>query len=74
MKSYLKVLLAQKEMREGRSISLRKVASESGVPISTVNGLANNTIKRIPTAELAALCEYLPCDLCDLLRLEPVQP
>ena len=72
MKSRFKVLLAEKELREGRSISLRKVVAETGVSNSTVLRLANNTIKRVPLDELAKLCAYLDCEIGDLLRLEDV--
>ncbi len=66
------MLLAEKELRERRTISLRKVVTETNVPNSTVLGLANNTIKRVPLDELAVLCEYLQCGVADLLRLEEV--
>ncbi len=70
VKSRFKVLLAEKELRENRSISLRKVVEETDVSNSTVLRLANNTIKRVPLDELAKLCVYLQCDVGDLLRLE----
>lgn len=72
MVSYLKPMIARKEVRENRRISLRTVAAETGVAISTVNRLANNTIRRVPLDELATLCEYLNCDISDILRLEEV--
>lgn len=72
MKSRFKVLLAEKELRENRSISLRKVVEETDVSNSTVLRLANNTIKRVPLDELAKLCAYLDCEVGDLLRLEEV--
>ncbi len=72
IRSYFKVLLAEKELRERRTISLRKVVTETNVPNSTVLGLANNTIRRVPLDELAVLCEYLQCSVADLLRLEEV--
>ncbi len=72
MKSRFKVLLAEKELREGRTISLRKVVMETGVANSTVLRLANNSIRRVPLDELATLCVYLDCDVGDLLRLEDV--
>ncbi len=72
--SQFRVLLAQKEMRERRSISLRQVTRDTGVAMSTVQGLANNTFKAIPRDGLGALCLYLGCDVGDLLRLEPAQP
>lgn len=66
----LKVLLAQKEMRENRSISLRKVALETGVREYTVYGFANNTLREYPADAVAKICEYLPCEVGDLLKLE----
>ena len=70
IRSHFRVLLAMKEQREGRSISLREVVRDTGVPISTVMGLANNTIKRIPLDEMNRLCDYLGCEVGDLLKRE----
>ena len=67
--SRFKVLLAEKEMRERRTISLREVVRETGVPISTVQGLANNTLREIPAEGVVALCRYLDCAVGDLLQL-----
>lgn len=70
--SHFRILLARKEMRERRSISLRQVSRDTGVAMSTIQGLANNTFKAIPRDALTALCRYLQCDVGDLLRLEEV--
>ncbi len=72
MKSRLRVLLAEKEIREGRTISLREVVRAADVPISTVMGLANNTMREIPVEALGALCRYFDCEVGDLLRMEEV--
>lgn len=72
IRSHFRVVLAMKEQREGRSISLREVVRDTGVPISTVMGMANNTIKRIPVDELNRLCEYLGCEVGDLLKREEI--
>lgn len=72
MKSQLRILLAAKEHREGRTISLRELQRETKVPISTVMGMANNTIKRVPLDELNTLCEYLNCEVGDILKREEV--
>lgn len=72
MKSQLRILLAQKAHREGRNISLREVVRDTGIPVSTVMGMANNTIKRVPIDELGELCRYLDCEVGDLLKLEEV--
>jgi putative transcriptional regulator len=72
VRSQLRLLLAAKAHREGRSISLREVMRETGVPMSTVMGMANNTIKRVPLDELNVLCDYFNCDVGDLLKREEV--
>lgn len=70
--SRLKTLIAEKEIRERRSIGIRTIAEESGASRSTVERMLNNTIKRPPLDDIAALCRYLNCDVGDLLRLEEV--
>lgn len=72
MRSQLRILLAQKSDREGRTISLRELQRETKVPISTVMGLANNTLKRVPLDELNTICEYFDCDVGDMLKRKVV--
>ena len=67
--SRFKILLAEREIREGRTISVRQVARDTGLPLSTVFGLANNTMTQIPVDGIARLCEYFGTDLCQLLTL-----
>ncbi len=73
VQSQFRLLLAQKEMRERRSISLREVSRDTGVAMSTVQGLANNTFKAVSREALGDLCVYLGCDVGDLLRVEHPQ-
>jgi putative transcriptional regulator len=72
VRSRLRILAAEKATRDGRALSMRRVADESGANISTVNRLANNTIRRIPVDELTLLCQYLDCDVGDLLKIEEI--
>jgi putative transcriptional regulator len=73
IRSHMRMLLAAKSQREGRTISLRELQRDTEVPISTVMGMANNTIKRVPLEELNALCEYFDCDIGDLLKREEAE-
>lgn len=70
IRSQLRILLAAKAHREGRTISLRELQRETDIPISTVMGMANNTIKRVPLEELNVLCDYFDCEVGDLLKRE----
>ena len=72
MNSHLRVLVAQKELREKRRIGIRVIVGEAGASRSAVERLLNNTIKQVPLDDLAALCEWVPCEPGDILRLEPL--
>ena len=72
MNSRLKILVAEKEMRERRSLGIRTIATEAGASRSTVERLLNNTIKRVPLDDLAALCTYFDCEAGDILHTEDV--
>ncbi len=60
----LRVLVAQKELRERRTI-----AEEGGASRSTVERLLNNTIRRVPLDDLTAICRWVPCEPGDVLRM-----
>lgn len=70
MRSYFRPILAQKQMRERRTISLREVSRETDVALSLITRLANDTIQRVDLSDLARVCVYLSCDVGDLLKLE----
>jgi putative transcriptional regulator len=72
VRSQFRIVLAAKEHREGRTISLREVVRDTGVPVSTVMGMANNTIKRVPLDELNTLCDYFNCEVGEILKREEV--
>lgn len=70
--SHFRVLVAQKELRESRRIGIRTIVEETGATRSAVQRLLNNTIREVPLDALAALCEWVPCEPGDILRLEPL--
>lgn len=72
MNSHLRVLIAQKELRENRRIGIRVIAHESGASRSAVQRLLNNSIRAVPLDDLARLCIWVPCDVGELLKLEDV--
>lgn len=63
------VLLAHKSTNEGRRITLKKAADETGISYYTMTVIANNTIKEYPAEALAKLCQYFSCDIGDVLSL-----
>jgi len=72
VRSYLKILVAEKAMREGRNISLRSISRDTSVPLSTVTGFANNKLREYPADALVKLCSYLNCQVGDLLVMEDI--
>jgi putative transcriptional regulator len=67
VESNLRVLVAEKEQRERRTIGIRVIAEESGASRSTVERLLSNTIKRVPLDGLGAICRWLPAAPADVL-------
>ena len=72
MNSRLKILVAERELRERRSLSIRTITAESGASRSTVERLLNNTIRRVPLDDLAALMTYFDCSVADILQADEV--
>ena len=70
--SHLRVLVAQKELRERRKLPIRTIASETGAARSAVERMLNNTIREVPLDALTRLCIWLPADVGEILRLEDV--
>jgi len=68
----MRLLVAAKEHRERRKLSLRTIVQETGVPISTVQAMMNDTARRVELNDIGKLCEWIPCEVGELLRLEEV--
>ena len=62
-----KILLAQKEIDEGRRISYEEIKEATGIASSTLSAWATNSVKRYDADTIAALCEFLDCEVGDLL-------
>ena len=64
---FLRELVAEKEFREKRRISLDEVARESGVSRNTLTRIANTWGYSTTTENLDRLCKYFGCALADLV-------
>jgi DNA-binding Xre family transcriptional regulator len=69
----LLVLMAQKAQRERRRITPRTVAMETGISRYTIYAFVKDTIQAYPRDVVAKLCEYLDCEVGDLLLLQEVE-
>ncbi len=63
-------LLARKQAREKKAISLRQVSRDTGVAMSTITALANDNWRALYREPLESLCKYFDCDVGDLLHYE----
>jgi len=62
----LKELIADKEFREDRRITLDEVAHSTGISRPTLSRIANQKGYSTTTDVLDKLCEYFACTLADL--------
>lgn len=71
--SKLAILVAERRVRDGRAPGIRTIAAESGASVSTVQGLLNNKMKRVPLDDLGLLCKYFDVGVGDILEYSPDQ-
>ncbi len=65
-------LLAIKSRQEGRRISQREVAETLNIAKGTIDRIALNKTTRYDEHVILALCNYLGCDIGELLYIEDV--
>lgn len=67
----LKLLLAQKELKENRRIAYRDIKEATGIAESTISALANNEVRLYAASTLSRLCFYFNCPISELLEFIP---
>lgn len=68
MKTNLRVLIAQKEQRDGVRYSYRKISALTGLSTATLCKLAKpEGVKRVDSKTVEKLCDFFECKLDDLL-------
>ena len=60
-------LLSEKERKENRTITYEDIQAATGIAPSTLSRWSRNRITKFDSETLDSLCEYLDCELCDLL-------
>jgi putative transcriptional regulator len=68
LKYKLKQLLAEKEFKERRGITLLEVAAETGINRMTLSKIANKPGANVTTDNLDRLCQYLGCRIEELVE------
>ena len=62
-----RVLLAEKAEKEQRNIPLKEVERKTGITWTTLQSWANNKVSRFDEPVIIALCDFLECEVGDLL-------
>lgn len=71
VRSRLKELVARREREKGASITGEMIAKETGLNVGTVSRwMQPKPMQRIDGDVAARLCEYLNCELGDLLYVD----
>lgn len=68
--SRVKQLLEEKEKREGRRISQRKMEAETGVSRTSLKNWLRGDATKYEEKQLLALCRYFDCEIGDLLKID----
>jgi putative transcriptional regulator len=70
----IKILIAEKETEEGRSISYRDIRDATSISQNALSDLAQGKTTRYYANTLIKLCEYFNCQVGDLLVYVPDEP
>jgi len=70
----LKILIAEKELRERRKLPYRVIAEESGISTTTLTKYMNQEIRSFDEITLTALCKYLGVQPGELLIYSSTPP
>jgi putative transcriptional regulator len=63
----VKILIAQKEFKEGRKLTYRVIAEETGISTGTLTSYITQRVERFDAPTLEAFCKYFNCQPGDIL-------
>ena len=72
VRNRFKILLAQKEMTDGRNYTYEDIYQETGIAPNTLTSYAQGRVERFDGTVLARLCDFFDCEISDLLEYPPV--
>lgn len=65
-----RIIITLEEYRLKRGISKNKIVLGAGVQRTQLQKYCQNQVARVDLAVLARLCDYLQCDLSDIMHYE----
>lgn len=66
-----KIIITLERYRKENNISKYKIIKNCGVGATQLNNYCNNNVSRIDLPVLARICDYLECDISDILEYVP---
>lgn len=67
----LKELIAEKEFRDNRVITMAEIAKETGIHRATLSKIANERGYNTGTENVARLCRFFDCEVGDVMQYIP---
>jgi len=71
MDSIGKVIITLDEYRISKGISKNKIVVNAGIQRTQLQNYCLNKVSRVDLNVLARICNYLKCDISDILKYEP---
>lgn len=71
IRNRFEILLAQKQVRDGRSYTYDDIYEASGISPNTLTSYTKQRVTRFDTKTVISLCDWLECDLSELLEYPP---
>lgn len=72
IRNRFRILLAQKEVRDGRSYTYDDIMNATGVARATVASYMTGEVSRYDGKTLKSFCDWFDCELSELLEYPPV--
>lgn len=70
-KNYGKIVLTLEEYRLKHNLSKNKIMINANVQRTQLQKYLRNEVSRVDLDVLARICNYLNCDISDIMRYEP---
>ena len=64
------MIITLNQILEDRGISQNQLAKDTGISVETIRNFKNNKTTRISFDVLEKVCNYLECEVDDVMRLE----
>ena len=72
IRNRFRILLAQKEVRDGRRYTYDDIMATTGISRQTIASYATASVSRYDSKTLKAFCDFFDCELSELLEYPPV--